>query len=213
MMMKLLAAAPAILLFFPGITRADQIVPGTEISVRTEEGIDMAKWDRGRIYPASVVRDVFAADGDLTIPRGSPAELVVRQVGPHELTLDLESITVNGRRYVVNAPGQPVDTHTRPGVGENERTGKYVGGGAIIGSIIGAIAGGGKGAAIGAAAGAASGAGTQMATRGREIHVPAEALLTFRIEQPLLVSTRPDPGYLRDGHHYHDYGRNPDYGR
>jgi hypothetical protein len=204
-MFKLFLAVPALLIGFSGLAQADEIVPGTEITVRTDESVNLDKWDRGRTYPATVDRDVFAADGNRIIPRGSPAELIVRQVGRHELTLDLESVMIGGRRYVINAPGEAYNTHGRPGVGENGRTGKFVGGGAIVGSIIGAIAGGGKGAAIGAAAGAASGAGAQMATRGREIHVPVESLLTFRLEQSLFVSDAPDSGYMRGGHHYHDY--------
>jgi hypothetical protein len=204
-MKKIFLAVPALLITFNGLARADEIVPGTEITVRTDENISLDKWDRGRIYPATVDRDVFASDGDMIIPRGSPAELIVRQVGPHELALDLDSVVIRGRRFVVNAPGEAVDAYGRAGVGKNERTGKFVGGGAIAGSIIGAIAGGGKGAAIGAAAGAASGAGAQMATRGRAIHVPVESLLTFRLQQSLYVSNAPDPGYMRDGHHYHDY--------
>jgi len=209
-MTKTFLTIPTLLIAFSGVARAAEIVPGTEITVRSNESINVDKWDRGRIYPATVDRDVFASDGNLIIPRGSAAELIVRQVGPHDMALDLESVTVNGRRYVINAAGEALNTKDRPGVGGNERTGRFVGGGAIIGSIIGAIAGGGKGAAIGAAAGAATGASAQMATRGREIHVPVESLLTFRLEQSLYVNPAPDPGYMRDGHHYHDYPE-PDY--
>jgi hypothetical protein len=204
-MKKVLLAIPAVFLIFQVSARAAQLDPGTEITVRTDESINLDKWDRGRIYPAVVDRDIYARDGDLVVPRGAPAELIVRQVGPQDLALDLESITVQGRRYVVNAPGETYNTRNRSGVGSNERTAKYVGGGAIIGSIIGAIAGGGKGAAIGAAAGAASGAGAEVATRGREIHVPVESLLTFRLDNPLYVTDLRDAGYMRDGHHYHDY--------
>ena len=73
----------------------------------------------------------------------------------------------------------------REGVGANKRTGQFVGGGAALGAIIGAIAGGGKGAAIGAVAGAGAGAGTQIITRGKEVHVPAETVLRFRLDRPL----------------------------
>jgi len=204
-MKKVLLAIPTVFLIFHVSARAAQLDPGTEITVRTGESINLDRWDRGRIYPAVVDRDIYARDGDLVVPRGAPAELIVRQVGPQDLALDLESVTVQGRRYVINAPGEAYNTRERSGVGNNERTAKYVGGGAIIGSIIGAIAGGGKGAAIGAAAGAASGAGAQTATRGREIHVPVESLLTFRLDQPLYLSDLRDSGYTRDGHHYHDY--------
>jgi hypothetical protein len=181
------------------------VASGTQIAVRTDESIHVRDYDRGRIYSGQLARDVYASDGRLAFPRGTPVELIVREVGNHEMALDLESIILNGRRFVVDANGTEYDTHGRPGVGENRRTAKYVGGGAVIGSIIGAIAGGGKGAAIGAAAGAASGAGAQMITRGREIRIPAESLLTFRLEQPLRYADGPDSGYERNGRHYHEY--------
>ncbi|HVX66192.1 MAG TPA: hypothetical protein VHA11_06310, partial [Bryobacteraceae bacterium] len=53
------------------------------------------------------------------------------------------------------------------------------------GTILGAIAGGGKGAAIGAVAGGAAGAGAQVLTRGKDVKVPAETQLTFRLDQPI----------------------------
>jgi hypothetical protein len=205
---RFLLALPALLVgpqFFAAAAEVDRVAPGTEVTVRTDEPIEIRSWDRGRIYRGQLVRDVYATDGDLAFPRGANAELIVRQVSDHEMVVDLEAIYVNGRRYVVDASSEEINTRDRAGVGENRRTAKYVGGGAIIGSIIGAIAGGGKGAAIGAAAGAAGGAGAQTMTRGREIHVPAESLLTFRLERPLRYVEGPDSGYTRDGRHYHEY--------
>src|SRR6267378_8108649 len=70
-----------------------------------------------------------------------------------DITLDVDSITVAGRRYRVSTSDEELQNR-KAGVGGNARTGKYVGGGAVLGAIIGAIAGGGKGAAIGAASGA-----------------------------------------------------------
>lgn len=183
----------------------DRVPRGTEIVVRTTEPIRLTHWDQGRIYQAEVARTVRATDGDVAFPRGATAELIVRQVGPHEMALDLDSVVVNGRRFLVDTSSGDTYSHgQREGVGANSRTGKFVGGGAIIGSIIGAIAGGGKGAAIGAASGAAAGAGAQMATRGREIRVPAESMLTFRLDRPLrFVDTNGEQGYYeRDGHRY-----------
>ena len=207
-MRKLLFAAPVVLLglqFSAVAAEVDTLAPGTEITVRTNEPIDVRDWHRGRIYRGELARDVFATDGDLAFSRGTPVELTVRQIGDHEMVVDLESIITNGRRFVVDTTSQVYNTRERQGVGGNERTAKYVGGGAIIGGIIGAIAGGGKGAAIGAAAGAASGAGAQVITRGRELHIPAESLLTFRLERPLRYVEGPDNGVMRNGYHYHDY--------
>lgn len=189
--------------------QADRIPVGRDITVRTNETIDMKGSSDGRIYTGVVDRDVKDASGHVAIPRGSNAELIVRNVDSNERAVDLESITVGGNRYVVDASGQGATTEgQKEGVGKNKRTAKYVGGGAVIGSIIGAIAGGGKGAAIGAIAGGAAGAGAQTITRGRDIHVPAESLLTFRLDRPLELGSglnSRDNGYDRNGQHYHRY--------
>jgi hypothetical protein len=206
-MRKMLWAIPAVLLGFQFTAAAEvNTVPaGTEVTVRTNQYIDARNAD-GRIYTGTLDRDVLDRDGRVAIPRGSEVELIARRYNRDEMALDLDSITAFGHRYTVAASDQSFSGgREKPGVGENERTAKYLGGGAIIGSIIGAIAGGGKGAAIGAAAGAATGAGAQMATRGREIRVPAESLLTFRLDRPIHVVQGRDPGYMRDGYHYHNY--------
>jgi len=114
--------------------------------------------------------------------------MIVRQLGDREMAIDLEAITTNGRRFTVEASGQEYDTHGgRPGVGENRRTGKFVGGGALIGSIIGAIAGGGKGAAIGAGTGAGLGAGSEIITNGDQVKIPSETLLEFTLQQSVTI--------------------------
>jgi len=84
---------------------ADVIVPGTEIPVRTDTTIDVASWQRGRIYPAYVARDILGEDGRVVIPRGSEAELIVRRPAPGQMVVDLESIHINGKRYVMSTTG------------------------------------------------------------------------------------------------------------
>ncbi len=176
------------------------VIPaGTQITVRTNEAIDTSSNAgaaptssgvvAGKTYSATVARDILGPAGNVVVPAGSPAELVVRQVesggtfGTPEVVLDLQSITVGGRRYLVSTG--PVSQEGDQGLGANRRTATYVGGGAALGTLLGAIAGGGKGAAIGAAAGAAAGAGTQILTRGDEVKVPAETELTFQTDQPV----------------------------
>jgi hypothetical protein len=174
---------------------------GTSITVRTNETIDVKKSD-GRVFSGVVNQNVMDANGTVAIPTGSNAELIVRKASNKDLTLDLESVTVNGQRYAVTADASRLSGGQRDGIGKNKRTAEFIGGGAALGAIIGAIAGGGKGAAIGAAAGAGAGAGTQVLTRGRTVKVPAESLLTFRLEQPLEVGAV-DHGITRNGRHYH----------
>jgi len=198
------------LVAFAGLAAQNDRVPaGTEVTVRTNESIDARSPSDYRVYTATVDRDVRNGEGQVMIPRGSQAELILRDSDSDDIVLDLESITVNGERLsVVSSPENiPVDGARKEGVGANKRTGKYVGGGALIGAIIGAVAGGGKGAAVGAAAGAGAGAVGQTATRGRNVKLPAESLISFRLDRSLNVGAS-DRGSTRDGHHYHGYYRN-----
>lgn len=158
---------------------------GTRVAVRTDEYIDARDATPGTSYAAQVASDVLDPNGAVLIPRGSEARLMVRRFDSNNLGLDLESIRVNGRVYVVDTSNAHQE---REGLGQNKRTGEYVGGGAVLGTLLGAIAGGGRGAAIGALAGGAAGAGAEVMTKGNEIRVPAESVLTFRLDRPLYMN-------------------------
>ena len=82
--------------------------------------------------------------------------------GRAELTLDLQSMQVNGR----SGRDEHADRFARQRFARRA-DGQGAGGGAVVGAVIGAMFGGGKGAAIGAAAGGAAGAGTQVITKGQ----------------------------------------------
>lgn len=164
------------------------LASGTTVEVRTNEAISVKDASDGRVFTGVVNQDVTGPDGAVAIPRGSNAQLIVRKISSAEMALDLESINVGGRRYVVDTAETTQTAESRKeGLGTNKRTGKYVGGGAVVGTIIGAIAGGGKGAAIGAITGAAAGAGAQVLTRGKSVNVPAETVLSFQLNSPLRV--------------------------
>jgi hypothetical protein len=192
--MKHLSAALVFALIGSSAVMAAQratIPSGTRISVRTDQAIN-ADADTTRsspTYTGKVAEDVLDEDGNVLIPRGSPARLAAMRDGDN-LSLDLRSVSVHRHRYIVES--EDVSAGGKDGVGKNKRTGKYVGGGALAGTIIGALAGGGKGAAIGALAGGAAGAGAQTLTRGKKLSVPAETTLKFRLEQPLTLSRSAD---------------------
>jgi hypothetical protein len=154
---------------------------GADVSIRTNEGIDARDASDGRSYAAQVARDVVDTNGNVVIPRGSEARLVVRNIG-NQIALDLQSVNVNGQRYILDT--DEVE-RGKDGIGANRRTGEFVGGGAALGAVIGALAGGGKGAGIGALAGGAAGAGTEILTKGDRVRVPAESILNFRLESNL----------------------------
>src|SRR5260221_2105858 len=157
--------------------KAETVPGGTQIQVRPNEEIRVSEWDRGRIYTGNVARDVLARDGDVAIPRGAAVELIVRQIAPGRMAIDLESITVQGRRYALDSSGGP-----------RFNTGEYANGGGLLGAIVGAVTG--------------------ARTEGGQIFVPPDGILTFETRAPLRVVDWGDPGYERDGRHYH---REPDW--
>ena len=161
--------------------RPTRIEAGSVVTVRTEEEIRADRSD-DRVFTAIVDHDVPDASGQLALSRGTRVELVVKAAEGHELVLDLESVIIDGQRYLVRADE---NVETSKGLGANRRTAEYVGGGAALGSIIGAVAGGGKGALIGGVVGGAAGAGGEVLTRGHSVRVPRNTLLTFRLERPL----------------------------
>ena len=169
------------------------VVPvGTEVPVRTEETIDSGTAVEGQTFAAEIDSDVRDANKDVVIPRGANAQIVIKSAsqggkirGASDLVIDLQSVSIGGQQYALSTAD--LAQTGKDGVGENKRTAKYVGGGAAVGAIIGAIAGHGKGAAIGAGSGAVAGGAAQVLTKGGSISIPAESLLTFKLDQALKV--------------------------
>jgi hypothetical protein len=157
--------------------------PGTQFVIRMIDGVDSERNTVGQTFAASLDEPVMI-DGQTVIPRG--ADVIVKLVDDKEsgkltgrttLTLDLMSVTVDGRMVDVNT-----ETVTEESGSRGARTAKLAGGGALLGTIIGAVAGGGKGAAIGLGAGAAAGAGAEIVTKGERVRIPSETRLTFALE-------------------------------
>ena len=169
-----------------------KVIPfGTDIVVRTDETIDSKSTQTGQLYRATITESVPDAAGGVAIPAGTSAQMLIRQVttggAVHspELVLDLYSVTADGKQYSVVTSN--VDENSGRGVGKNRRTAEFLGGGAAIGALMGGIFGGGRGAGIGALSGAGGGALTQVFTRGKEVRVPAESVLRFRLERQLVL--------------------------
>lgn len=169
-----------------------QLPAGTQLSIRTDEDITATPDDAGKTYQAEISQDVMGPNGQVMIPRYSPATLTVQKVnagtmgaGSMQAALALQSITVNGRQYNVTSNTQTASGDR--GIGANKRTAEMTGGGALLGTVLGAVLGGGKGAAIGAIAGAGAGATAQVVTRGHQVKVPAETVLQFKLDQPITL--------------------------
>jgi hypothetical protein len=176
-------------------TKTFVIPAGTEVTVRNDETIDSANAAEGQTYAAEVTADVRDANGAVVLPRGANAQLVIKSAsgggrirGASDLVIDLRSISVGGKQYLVDA--SDIEQQGKSGLGANKRTGEFVGGGAALGAVIGAIAGGGKGAAIGAGSGAGAGALGQILTKGKSVKIPAETAMTFKLDSPVKIVER-----------------------
>ncbi|PYY09208.1 MAG: hypothetical protein DMG69_11590 [Acidobacteria bacterium] len=176
-----------------GSRNSMEVPSGAEIVVRTNEAINSKTASERKTYPAQVQQDVMGNNGQVLIPKGSTAELAVKKAssggttGSSDLALGLQSINIGGHPYQVSTAN--VNQSNQQGIGKNKRTGEMVGGGAALGTLLGAVAGGGKGALIGAIAGATGGGTAQVLTKGKEVKVPAETTLRFRLDQPMVLES------------------------
>jgi hypothetical protein len=169
-------------------TALNTLPAGTNIVIRTNENITATPQDVGHTYSAEIARAIEDQSGNVIVPKNSPAQLTVAKfnnptLGQEEVSLALHSININGHTYQIAS--NAVTEKGSDGIGANKKTAEYVGGGALLGTLIGAVAGGGKGAAIGAAVGGAGGGATQVLTKGKEVKVPAESVLTFQLDRSL----------------------------
>jgi hypothetical protein len=98
------------------------------------------------------------------------------------LQLAVNSVTVGGHPYNVTT-----ELFAQESTGKGKRTTGMIVGGTGVGAAIGGLAGGGKGAAIGALAGATAGTLGSM-TGNRDIELPAESVLTFKMDSPLTLA-------------------------
>lgn len=163
-----------------------ELASGTAVTIRTIDDVDSQVANPGQTFRASV-DDAVTVDGQTLVPRGADVVLRLTEMkdpgklsGGGQLTLVLDSITLNGRPYTVNSA-----TVTQAGESRKKDSAKVIGGTAALGAIIGAIAGGGKGAAIGAASGAGAGTAIQVLTQGPRVRIPSETRLTFTLQQPV----------------------------
>jgi hypothetical protein len=127
--------------------------------------------------------------GEVVIPAGSEVVGIVKQAkkagkikGAAVLSLGLESVTIDGHTYNI-----ATEAISQTSTGKGKRSVAVIGGGTGLGAAIGGIAGGGKGAGIGALVGAAAGTVGAATTGNREIELPAESALSFKLAQPLTL--------------------------
>jgi hypothetical protein len=164
------------------------VVPaGTVLTVRTNQALSTKSVQTGAPFSGTVTTGITIG-GKMVVPHGADVTGVVQDAkkagkfkGGASLTLALDSLTVHGHRYNI-----VTEYFAQESKGKGKRTTAMIAGGGGAGAAIGGLAGGGKGAAIGALAGATAGTLGAM-TGNRDIELPAESVLTFKLDQPLTL--------------------------
>jgi len=175
------AAAPA---------AAPAVIPdGKTLAVTIDQDLSTKDNSSGDHFAASLAAPV-TVDGNEVLPRGTHVRGTVTESdeaghvkGNAVLTITLSSIELNGQSYPIRTTSYTEESKAR-----GKRTGIGAGGGAAFGAIVGALAGGGKGAAIGAAAGGGAGAAGAAYTGDRDVAIPAEREVHFRLTHSVTIS-------------------------
>jgi hypothetical protein len=161
----------------------------TAIRVTLNQTIASDESRPGDHFEATVADPIIVAK-ETVIPEGASVEgLVVdahhsgRLMGRARLQLALESVSVNGKSYEIHTASA-----TRVGGKHKRRNIALIGGGAGGGALIGAIAAGGKGVLIGGPIGAGAGTAAALLTGKKDIHLPPETPLTFKLAEPVTIN-------------------------
>lgn len=161
---------------------------GTLLTVTIDQTVSSKTNNKGDSFAASLAAPI-SVGGVTVVPTGTRAKGTVLQAdsagrvkGGAVLALTLDSITVNGQPYSIQT-----SEFEETIKGRGKRTAIGAGGGAAFGAIVGGLAGGGKGAAIGALAGGGAGTAGTAFTGKRDITIPAETRLHFKLTAPLTI--------------------------
>ncbi len=174
----------------PVIRPADvHVQAGTPLAIRINQHISVKTTRAGDRFTGEVEEPVVDANNRVIIPRGAPVEGIVDEShrrghfkGRSILELRLTTLTLNGTQYAL-------DTHdlTRTKKGKGKRSAAFIGGGAGLGMLVGGVATGGVGLLVGGLAGAGTGTAIGGLTGNRDIEIPAESVVRFKLADDLVV--------------------------
>jgi hypothetical protein len=175
------AAAPA-----PPPPPKQYTVPaGTPIVVRVEQTVSAKNSNVGDSF-SGVLAQPVVVHGVTVIRAGAPVTGVVTAAKGQGRFKGAGDLAIAVRRvgnYEVSTTAYEATSK-----GKGKRTAGFIGGGGGGGALIGGLAGGGKGALIGGLLGAGAGTAGAALTGNKDITVPAESVVTFKLAEPVTVT-------------------------
>ena len=173
----------------PPATVKVTIQAGTSLAIRIDQRISVKHSHAGDTFTGEVVEPVVDPNGNAIVPKGTRVGGVIDEAhkrghfkGASVLELRLTSMTLDGTQYHLRTADL-----TERKKGKGKRSAAMIGGGAGLGMLIGGIATGGTGLLIGGLAGGGAGAAGAGLTGNRDLDIPAETVVHFKLAQDLVV--------------------------
>jgi len=174
----------------PPVVPASVSIPaGTTLTIRIDQHISVKTSHAGDTFTGEMVDPVLASDNSVLVPKGAPVGGVVdashrrgRFKGRSLLELRLTSLTLNGTQY-------PLTTRdlARSKKGKGRRSTALIAGGSGLGMLVGGVATGGVGLVVGGLVGGGAGTAAAGLTGNRDIEIPAESIVRFKLADDLVV--------------------------
>jgi hypothetical protein len=190
------AGAPIPALSGPVVSAVPQpvsvnIPAGTTLAIRIDQRISVKASRAGDTFTGEIVDPVLGGDNHVLVPKGALVGGVVdvshrrgHFKGSSLLELRLTSLTMDGKQY-------PLDTRdtARSKKGKGRRSAALIGGGTGLGMLVGGLATGGTGLVVGGLVGGGAGTAAAGLTGNRDIDIPAETIVHFKLSDDLIVQT------------------------
>jgi len=169
---------------------AVNVAAGTMLTIRIDQHISVKDTPAGTHFSGEVVTPVAGDNNQVVIPGNTHVEGIVDEShrrghfkGSSILELRLTEMTLQGKEY-------SLDTHdlTRSKKGKGKRSAAMIGGGAGLGMLVGGVATGGVGLVVGGLVGGGLGTAAAGLTGNRDINIPAESIVHFKLADDLVIS-------------------------